>query len=91
MNPRQVRHQEEEAEMQVGFLQFAPRFGETAENLEKIFDPLFTTKAKGIGLGLVVCKRLIERQDGRLEVTGEAGQGATFTVHLRRTEGSQDA
>ncbi|MBM3475624.1 MAG: hypothetical protein FJX75_20360 [Armatimonadetes bacterium] len=55
-------------------------------NLARIFDPLFTTKAKGIGLGLVVCKRLVERQGGGISVHCEAGQGATFTVRLRRAE-----
>jgi len=52
------------------------------ENLERIFDPLFTTKAKGIGLGLVVCRRFVERQGGRLEVESEPGHGAAFTVAL---------
>jgi signal transduction histidine kinase len=52
------------------------------ENLRRIFDPLFTTKAKGIGLGLVVCKRLVERQSGTLTVRSAEGEGAAFTVAL---------
>ncbi len=64
--------------------------GISAENLAKIFDPLFTTKAKGIGLGLVVCRRLVERQGGILEVTSEVGEGAVFAVHLREAEGGPE-
>ncbi len=60
--------------------------GIAERDLHRIFDPLFTTKAKGIGLGLVVCKRLVERQGGRLEVRSEVGKGASFIVHLRRSE-----
>lgn len=65
-----------------------PGISET--DLDRIFDPLFTTKAKGIGLGLVVCKRLVERQGGRLEVRSEVGKGASFVVHLRRSEDARD-
>jgi len=60
------------------------------ENLGRVFDPLFTTKAKGIGLGLVVCKRLAERQGGRLEVDSAPGEGATFTVYLPQAGGEPD-
>ena len=56
--------------------------GISAENIEKIFEPLFTTKIKGIGLGLALCKILIEKQGGSIEVTSEPGQGSTFTVWL---------
>ena len=48
----------------------------------KIFDPLFTTRAKGIGLGLAVCKSIIERHGGSIGVESKVGEGATFTVKL---------
>jgi signal transduction histidine kinase len=56
--------------------------GITPENMKKLFEPLFTTKAKGIGLGLAVSKKLVEANDGRIEVESEPGKGTTFTVFL---------
>jgi PAS domain S-box-containing protein len=52
------------------------------EVIGKIFDPLFTTRAKGIGLGLAVCKSIIERHEGAIEVESKVGEGAIFTVKL---------
>ena len=52
------------------------------ENLESIFEPLFTTKAKGIGLGLSLVKLLVEAQHGRVSVHSELGKGACFEVSL---------
>ena len=56
--------------------------GISPENMNKLFQPLFTTKAKGIGLGLVVCKNLVEANRGRFEVESEPGRGTTFAVVL---------
>ncbi|MFC1901487.1 sensor histidine kinase [Chloroflexota bacterium] len=52
------------------------------EAINKIFDPLYTMKAKGIGLGLAVCKSIIERHQGHIEAASQVGKGTTFTVSL---------
>ncbi|MFC2020914.1 ATP-binding protein [Chloroflexota bacterium] len=52
------------------------------EAIEKIFDPLYTMKAKGIGFGLAVCKSIIDRHQGHIEVESEVGKGTVFTVKL---------
>jgi signal transduction histidine kinase len=52
------------------------------ENLEKLFTPLFTTKAKGVGLGLCICKRIIDAHHGTIEVESDVGKGTTFTIKL---------
>lgn len=52
------------------------------DNFDKIFEPLFTTKPKGIGLGLAITKRLVEQNGGKIEIASQAGQGTTFTVKL---------
>ena len=56
--------------------------GISKENLPKVFEPLFTTKARGIGLGLALTKTLVEAHGGAIEVQGEVGKGAAFTVKL---------
>jgi len=56
--------------------------GIAEENLDKLFQPLFTTKAKGQGLGLAVCKRLVEALEGNISVETGVGKGTTFTVKV---------
>jgi PAS domain S-box-containing protein len=56
--------------------------GVSPENIKKLFQPLFTTKARGMGLGLVVCKNLIEANSGSIEVESERGKGTKFMVVL---------
>ena len=50
--------------------------------VEKIFEPLFTTKAKGIGLGLAVAKAMAEANGGRITVKSAQGAGSRFEVHF---------
>jgi PAS domain S-box-containing protein len=52
------------------------------ENLDKIFEPLFTSKAKGIGFGLAITKSMVERHGGKITVKSEVGKGSTFAVKL---------
>ena len=56
--------------------------GMPEEIRNKVFEPLFTTKAKGIGLGLAVCKSIIDRHKGQIEVKSKVGQGTTFNIKL---------
>ena len=55
------------------------------ENLDRIFDPYFTTKQKGSGLGLAVCYAIVRKHEGHMAVESEPGAGATFTVYLPAT------
>ncbi|HEU4387590.1 MAG TPA: ATP-binding protein, partial [Blastocatellia bacterium] len=52
------------------------------ENLEKIFDPYFTTKPKGSGLGLATCYSIIRNHGGHIDVESRPGAGAKFSVFL---------
>lgn len=54
--------------------------GIPAENLEMLFQPLFTTKKDGTGLGLIIVKNLTEANGGKVEVYSEAGKGTTFSL-----------
>jgi signal transduction histidine kinase len=54
--------------------------GISEENLKKLFGPLFTTKAKGMGLGLAICKRIAEAHGGRVSVESVVNKGTTFTI-----------
>ena len=56
--------------------------GISAENMKKLFQPLFTTKARGIGLGLTVCKNLTEANGGEIRVDSEPGKGTKFSILL---------
>jgi len=60
------------------------------ENLARLFEPLFTTRAKGIGLGLAVSKNLVEANGGSIEVESETGKGSTFTVKLPLAEAKRE-
>jgi PAS domain S-box-containing protein len=56
--------------------------GMTKEIMKELWNPLHTTKAKGIGLGLPIAKRLVEAHGGRISVETKLGEGSTFTVTL---------
>lgn len=55
-------------------------------DLQKIFDAGYTTAAGSPGLGLAVCKKIIEQHGGTIQVQSEPGQGAVFSVYLPANE-----
>jgi len=56
--------------------------GITPENLSRIFDPYFTTKEKGSGLGLATSYSIIKKHDGYIEVESEIGKGTIFNIYI---------
>jgi signal transduction histidine kinase len=56
--------------------------GITASDLENIFKPLFTTKARGMGMGLSICRSVIESHKGRIWVSPGVDGGSTFHFEL---------
>ncbi len=51
-------------------------------HLAKIFEPLFTTKARGTGLGLAISRNIVEKHGGQILVTSQVGKGTSFNVKL---------
>ncbi len=56
--------------------------GISGEEMEKIFTPFYTTKLQGTGLGLPICRQLMEGNGGALRVDSQLGQGSCFTLEL---------
>ena len=64
--------------------------GIAAEDMPRIFEPLFTGKKKGIGLGLPLSQRYAQLNDGRIECESQVGEGATFRLVLQAARGGED-
>lgn len=56
--------------------------GITPEILDKIFEPFYTSKNSGTGLGLSVCKNIVEGHNGRIDVTSVVSSGTSFVIYL---------
>lgn len=56
--------------------------GIAPEDLDKVFEPFFTTRADGTGLGLAISKAIIEQNDGRIQIDSKPGKGTSVTVSL---------
>lgn len=53
------------------------------KDLDKVFQPFFTRKSKGTGLGLTICSELVRLHGGRIDVNSKKGEGTTVTITLR--------
>ncbi len=60
--------------------------GMTREVLDKVFDPYFTTKQQGNGLGLAICHSIIHKHNGLITVESKIDEGTTFTIYLPAVE-----
>ena len=62
--------------------------GVPPEARERIFEPFFSTKETGLGLGLAICQRIVELHDGSISATSRLGGGTIFTVMLPLKSGA---
>lgn len=58
--------------------------GMTDEIRKKIFEPLYSTKGFGVGLGMVIVKNIVEQHNGRVLVDSKSGEGTTISLHIPR-------
>jgi signal transduction histidine kinase len=56
--------------------------GIAAEDLNKVFEPFFTRKAKGTGLGMTICNELVNLHRGKIEINSRLGEGTVVCVSL---------
>jgi signal transduction histidine kinase len=56
--------------------------GMSEDVLAKLFTPLFTTKSRGMGLGLPICKRIVEAHGGKISVQSITNKGTTFAIKI---------
>jgi len=66
--------------------------GVSKRTMKRLWTPLFTTKAKGMGFGLAICKRIVEAHGGSISVKSVRGKGTTFTVTIptkSKTDGGE--
>lgn len=56
--------------------------GMSEEDIQKIYDPFFSTKKEGTGLGLTICATILKDHQGRMDVSSELGKGTAFQIYL---------
>jgi len=73
-------HRTADGQAEISFADTGP--GIPTDNLTNMFQPLFSTKAKGIGFGLSIAKMIVERHGGIIEAKSELGKGATIVIRF---------
>jgi signal transduction histidine kinase len=73
-----IRSRRSDGNLEISFADTG--MGMPRETLQRIFTPLFTSKAKGMGFGLAISKRVVEAHGGRITVESTVGEGSTFTL-----------
>ena len=63
--------------------------GIAPENMARLFDPFWTTRKEGLGLGLAICRSIMEAHGGSIHAERNAERGATFRIHLRAEAAAQ--
>lgn len=58
--------------------------GMTEEVIENLYNPFFTTKAEGTGLGMLITQKIMADVNGKIEVDSEEGNGTTFFLHFKK-------
>ena len=76
----EIRIFKEEQAIRMDFMDNGPGMPDSI--FKKLFQPLVTTKKKGMGLGLLACKQLVEANRGKISVDNRRGQGCTFSITL---------
>jgi two-component system sensor histidine kinase HydH len=59
--------------------------------ISTIFNPFFTTKPEGVGLGLAIVSKIVEQHGGKIAVESEPGNGSVFRVYLPMVEAASDS
>ncbi len=77
---RITAHQSGDKWVDISFQDSGPDI--TQENLNKVFQPFFSTKTSGFGFGLALCKTIMEKHGGEIEAHSEAGKDTTFIVRF---------
>lgn len=65
--------------------------GIASEEINRVMEPLYSTKARGLGLGLAIARSILEKNNGHLRVVSESGRGSTFTVRLQTALSSEES
>jgi signal transduction histidine kinase len=63
--------------------------GLSRQEMKNIFKPFFTTKERGVGLGLAICQKIIKEHGGSIRVQSAPGRGADFVIRLKAAEGGE--